>query len=328
MVTEIPQFKIYGEDDPMFFERIQPRLELRSWSKLSTDEKTTIYENLSIEFFSYDFFKAGVLNAIEELNYHFTRIQPGINVHKIKVEVGHLPGNEILFQAAHKDFRNIIIDEKSEDLVLFMLSLCTKRLINEHLLDLAKQETDTNKRKQRVDSAHNILDKFANHLNHLFDQFGVNFIVTRLGFVPRQDKRIVKNIYEPTLEILSDPKWDSVNSIFREVFADFHAQRYPEAITQAHNAVHQFLKIVFGEEGSSGKGQFGKLINKAKSQDIISQMDEIKVWINWTTGFLPSERANKGSAKPTSQTANSADALLVMNTALVLIQHCLQKLEY
>ena len=137
----------------------------------------------------------------------------------------------------------------------------------------------------------------------------------------------MKNIYEPTLEVLSDPKWDSVNSIFREVFADFHTQRYSEAFTKAHNAVLQFLKLVFGEEGSSGKGQFGKLIQNAKSQGVISGTDDIQVWIKWITGFLPSERANKGSAKPTLQAANSADALLVMNVALVLIQHCLQNLE-
>ena len=291
-------------------------------------KKKVIYENLSIEFFGYGFLDVGVVNLINKLNYQFTRIQPGFNVHTMNVEDGYQQNDEHLYLAAYEDFRNIFINKKSEDLVLLMLSLYAKCLIDKHELNLVDHETDSEKRKQRIKSAFGRFDNFAICLNHLFDQFSVNIVVTRCGFVPRQDERIVKNIYEPTLEILSDPKWDSVNSIFREVFAEYHAQRYPDAITQAHNAVHQFLKIVFGEEGSSGKGQFGKLIKKAKSQDIISQMDEIKVWINWTTGFLPSERANKGSAKPTSQTANSADALLVMNTALVLIQHCLQNLEY
>ncbi len=300
MVTEIPQFKLYGEDDPMFFERIQSRLELRSWSKLSTDEKTTIYENLYIKIFRYKYSNTGVVNAIEELNYQFARIQPGINVHKKKVETGHLPGEAILDVAAHEDFRNIFINKKSEELVLLMLSLYAKFLIDEHILDLAKHETDSELRMRRVKTAFRSFDYFAKHLNHLFDQFGVNIIVTRLGFAPRQDKHIVKNIYEPTLEILSDPKWDSVNSIFREVFAEYQTQRYPDAITKAHNAVHQFLKIVFGMEGSSGKGQFGKLVKKAESQDIISKTKEIQVLINWITRFLPSERANKGSAKPTS----------------------------
>ncbi len=326
-MTEIPQFKIYGEDDPMFSERIQPRLELRSWSKLSKDEKKVIYENLCIKP-GYGLSDTSVLNVIEKLNDQFTRRQPALNVNNLKVNQRQQANNEYLHNAARKDFRNIIINEKSEDLVLLMLSLYAKYLINKIYFNLAEHETDFEKRKQFVGSAFLYFDQFAKHLNHLFDQFGVNIVVTRSGFVPRQDKKLVKNVYEPTLEILSDPKWDSVNSIFREVFAEYHAQRYPEAITQAHNAVHQFLKVVFGEEGSSGKGQFGKLIKKAKSQDIISQMDEIKVWINWTTGLLPSERAIKGSAKPTSQTANSADALLVMNTALVLIQHCLQNLEY
>ena len=291
-------------------------------------KKTDIYEDISIKFLRQDYSNKCVVYSMEILNYQFTRIRPAINVHKAILSEGRLPFNTNLIVPALKDFRNLFINGKSEDLVLLMLSLYAYCLIDKHELNLADHETDSEKRKQYVDSAFGRFDNFANHLNHLFDQFGVNIIVTRLGFVPRQDKKIVKNVYEPTLEILSDPKWDSVNSIFREVFAEYHAQRYPDAITKAHNAVHQFLKIVFGEDGSSGKGQFGNLIKKAKSQEIISKTKEIQVLINWITRFLPSERANKGSAKPTSQTANSADALLVMNAALVLIQHCLQNLEY
>ena len=157
-MTEVPQFKVYGEDDPMFSERIQPRLDIRSWSELSTDEKNVIYENLSINFFRYGTLNAGVVNLINKLNHKFTRIQPGINVHNVNVAEGHLASHNHLYVAAHKDFYNIFIYEQSENLVLLMLSEYAKCLIDKRGLNLAKIETNSEERKQRVELAYELFD--------------------------------------------------------------------------------------------------------------------------------------------------------------------------
>jgi len=38
-MVKIPEFKVYGQNDPQVEEAIQPSLELRNWSDLGADEK-------------------------------------------------------------------------------------------------------------------------------------------------------------------------------------------------------------------------------------------------------------------------------------------------
>jgi len=87
---------------------------------------------------------------------------------------------------------------------------------------------------------------------------------TRNGFVPRQDNKITEEIYTPTLRVLADPKWKSVSIDLAKMFEDYRNENYPESITKAHSAVHRFLQILVGEEGKSGRGEVGKLFQKAK----------------------------------------------------------------
>ena len=111
------------------------------------------------------------------------------------------------------------------------------------------------------------------------------------------------------------------------MFADYQEQKYSEVITKAHSALHQFLQIALENEGHSGKGEFGKLLNQAKSNNVISNSGAIEHIVNSIRSFLSSERVKKSTAKPTVQKASSADALLVMNYCFLLIHHCLQNIS-
>lgn len=143
--------------------------------------------------------------------------------------------------------------------------------------------------------------------------------------IPRQDDRITEETYLPTLEVLSDIKWQSVNSILIEMFEDYQERRYPEVITKAHSVLHRFLQVALENEGYSGKGEFGKLFNEVKSKEVISNTVEIEPFVSGLKSTIASQRVRKSTAKPTDQEASSADALLVMNCCFVLIQHRLQK---
>lgn len=105
------------------------------------------------------------------------------------------------------------------------------------------------------DEAFNKFNQLANCLNHIFEQFAVNQLVTRNGFVPRQDDKITEEVYIPTLSILADPKWKSVSTDLALMFEDYREENYAEAITKAHRAVQRFLQVLVGEEGKSGKGE-------------------------------------------------------------------------
>ncbi|MDA1323197.1 MAG: hypothetical protein O3C34_00485 [Proteobacteria bacterium] len=150
-------------------------------------------------------------------------------------------------------------------------------------------------------------------------------MLTRNGLIPRQDDKITEQIYEPTLKILSDPKWNSVDTHLADMFQDYQDRNYPEVITKAHGVVQRFLQILVGEEGKGGKGEIGKLFSKAKKTNAIPVNRFTEPLLNIFQGFIVSERATNSTAKPALNDATPSDALLVMNVVMVFLQHCLQK---
>ncbi len=173
-------------------------------------------------------------------------------------------------KAALNDFCDLFQKEASEDLVLRMLSVFARNNIDRSYLGSAKKEADPEKREKYIKLAFKNFDRLANCLNHIFEQFAVNVLVTRSGFVPRQDPWIDQEVYRPTLEALSDPRWEDVNGDLGAMFSDYRAGEYSEVITKAHSVVHRFLKVLFHEEGGSGKGEIGKLFKLARDQNVIS----------------------------------------------------------
>ena len=111
------------------------------------------------------------------------------------------------------------------------------------------------------------------------------------------------------------------------MFNDYNAKKYPEVITKASSTVQRFLQILVGEEGKSGKGEFGRLFDLAKRRGIISDHRFTVRIISAIEGFIAEERANKSTAKPTLKLPTSSDALVAMNIVMVFLQHCLQNTE-
>ena len=326
-MADIPQFKLYGEDDSTFDDRIQPRLTMRSWSTLFAEEKETIFQDLINSHWIHKS-SEGVLYSVLQLNHRFNRRLPAKNIHSVTIVKSPINGRiqnlDFVMEEALKDFRHIFFNEQSEELVILILSLFAFSEINQDELEYAQRTQDREERENLVEYAFQKFDSFAKQLNYLFDQFCINLVITRSGIIPRQDDRITKEIYEPTLKALSDPKWRAVNLDLERMFSNFHAQNYPEVITDAHSATQRFLQIAVGKESKNSKGEFGRLFRKAKECGIVSNNSAIEPLVIGIGKFLPSVRAKMSTSKPASQTAKSSDALLVMNTVLVIIQHCLQ----
>ena len=322
-MTINPEFKLYGEDDLEFIERVQPQFPIREWSKISVIDKEKIWQHL----FNEDWFsnkRKNVIDSAKQLNKKFMRLAPA---RKTFGRSSTYPDINEEFEAAMSDFREILINEESDGLALLLLSLFASSLIDQISIERATFAEDNELRMINIDRAYSEFDRFANHLNCLFEQFSVNIVVLRSGMVTRQDDRITRDIYKPTLEILSDPKWEPVDSIIKDMFLDNLEQKYSEVVTKAHSALHRFLQLAMGREGYSGKGEFSKLLKSAKSTNLISNYSENEDILRLIQSILSSQRAKKSTAKPTSQKANSKDALLAMNVCIVLIQHCLQNID-
>ncbi len=328
-MIKIPKFKLYGEDNPSIENDIQPHLELRGWNGLDTSEKAIAFQQLRNAGW-IDKHSEQVLETIEYLNHAFLRRCPGKHLHKIKPEVesygrGGIDNKHDRMAGALLDFQYIFVSEESEAMVFRMFTYFILCHINRTDYEWAKKEKNAKKRREYIESAFKNFDKLVNCLNHIFEQFFVNVVLTRNGLVPRQDEKITERIYVPTLKILADPKWKTISDDLAKMFIDYQEKKYSEAITKAHGVVQRFLQISVGEEGKNSKGEVGKLFKKAKNENFIPINRFTEPIITVFQKFISSERATNSTAKPTLRNATSSDALLLMNVIMIFLQHCLQK---
>ena len=317
-MVELPKFQLYGKNNPEVENKIQPHLVLREWNDLSASEKRIALQELLNNGFVHSSSNP-VLQTISNLNHEYLRQCPG--------KILHSRGNSGGIQqrnAAFEDFKQIFVGEKTEAIVLRMISEFCNCHIDSYNYAKAENETDETEKRRLIYLAFEKFDKLASCLNHIFEQFSVNVVVTRSGIVPKQDSEIINRIYNPTLVILSDPKWKSVSDDLSQVFINFQEQKYPETITVAHRVVQRFLQILVGEEGKNGKGEVGKLFSDAKKQGLIPTNRFTEPIIEVFQGYISSERATNSSAKPSIKEATSSDALLVLNVVMIFLQHCLQ----
>ena len=323
-MEEIPTFKLFSESNPEIIERIQPKLGLRQWKDIDEVEKQRMLERLMIDGF-IDSTPPSVTGPIKYLNYKFMLVVPGKHLHDHLTYRDRDPLGED--SAANKDFKEIFVHE-SQDLVFEMLSVFAKQFINSSGFDYehAIKTENPEHRAEYIKRVFQRFDRLEKCINNIFKQFGVNMSLTRHGFVPVVDENIQEEIYQPVLQVLSEPKWKPVSADMEDMFNNYNAQKYPEVIAKASNATHRFLQILVGEDGASGKGEFGKLFTVAKERGIITNTRFIQNVITAIKGFIPEERNIKSSSKPSIEEATSSDALLVMHVVMVLLQHCLQNL--
>lgn len=326
-MLSIPKFELFGKGDRSVEGQIQPALIFRKWSDLSDAEKSVAFQEVENTGWVEDY-SSEILETIVYLNHEFLRRCPGQHLHAIKPSQDTSRGysnNSARMQAALLDFEHIFKKEKTDSLVFRMFSKYASCYINRAYYRMASESNTDDERQELIEKAFAKFDWLSNCFNHIFEQFAVNQMLTRSGFVPRQDKKITDEIYTPVLRALSDSKWNGVSTDLEKMFEDYQAEDYPEVITKAHGAVQRFLQIMVGEEGKNGKGEVGLLFKKAKDEGAVPVDRFTEPLINVIQGFIVSERATNSTAKPTLKETTASDALLMMNVVMIFLQHCLQK---
>jgi len=321
---------LYGQGNPNVEEAMQPTLVIRRWSDLSGEEKQVAFHELENRGWLEEH-SSEILQTIQYLNHTFLRQCPGRHLHNIKPQsdyhsVGY-SNEHNLKKAALLDFQHIFLQEKSDAMVFRMLSKLSSCYIDGYDYRRADESNDEKEREKLVNAAFEKFDKLGNCLNHIFEQFAINQVVTRSGFVPRQDEKIIDYIYTPTLQALTDPRWKMVSMDLGKMFEDFREESYPEVIAKAHSAVQRFLQLIAGTEGKNGKGEVNKLFQEAKGKGLIPINRFTEPLINVIQNFIVSERATNSTAKPTLKDATASDALLMMNVVMIFLQYCLQKIK-
>lgn len=306
--------KLWSEINEDVREKLRPDLGFRNWDDLDEIEKKNMWNHLGLQYY-----EGPVEECVDWLNeeYKYKNLTPQY----LAVKGGsddYL--DDVIYERASNDFRSIFMLEP-EDIVMEALSVFAKILYRHKVVAL-----EAEKAEKEVGTVTYGFDVFMEKINDVFLQFGVKYYLTENGFVPRQDEKIVKEIYEPVLSYLSDKKWKKVNDNLSDAFADYRKstpQGYSGCVTKTISAVQAFLQILVS--GGTGKGDISTLIKSAIDKKLIPDDIFTKTVFKNIETIFARERQDTGDAHPKNEYASEKNARTVLNLAMIFIQHCMQK---
>lgn len=326
-------FKLWSQTKPEVKKELKPDLGLRSWDDLTSKEKSLMWQHLQWYFFdqtdnftfetgNWEFF-GGYGEEDRKKNRIFLSVDALNETYKAQnYTPSFLDGLDI--PSACEDFYRIFANG-TENVVLELLAFYSRALLSERSKEepyKEEGESPEDYKKRTIEWKFEDFDDFAQKVNEVFGDFGINTYITRQGFVPRQDKKITETIVEPVLSFLSDQKWQKVNEHFSESFRYYQNKDYGNSISNSISAVQAFLQIIV--DNKIGKGNISELISKAQKESLIPNDVFTKQIFDNLESIFARERQSKSGVHPKSEIADEKTAKLILNLTMVFIQHCIQ----
>lgn len=338
-------FKLWNETNVGVKESLRPDLGLRSWDDLSAEEKEKIWHYTEWYFFDAQIRKQyGMMGDVEKRFYEFygNYKEKEYKQKTIYKSISYMNENykaksfaeaflkDSSLNAACYDFYNIFMTQ-SEVVVLELLSAYAKFLYeftkNDSYIYKAKDEAENVFLERKIKAEYGFFDNFSNRINDVFLQFGIKYYLTRDCFVPRQDEKIIEEVYNPVLTYLSNPKWKKVNELLSDAFSDYTKntpQGYSGCVTKTISGLQAFLQISINGKIGSSEG-LAVLIKKAQEEDLIPNDKFTEQIFKNIDSILMRERGLTGDAHPKQEYATEKNARLVLNLTMIFIQHCIQQ---
>lgn len=309
------EFKLWSELNPSANQTLKPNLDLREWGNLNAEEKQLIWQHLE------KYFSAGNLSQVS------TSIQSLNQAYKAKSFGRHylkIPSHE----SALKDFYHIFTNETT-NVVMELLSLYFRAMfyaINGRSLARIPLESPSQYQERASNERRQSTDKVILDFDDVFTHFSLNVSVTRLGIIPKQDTKIAQHVVNPVLTILANPKWEKVNKLLSDSFEEYRKnteQGYSVCVTHTIAAVEAFLQIIVN--GETGEGNLSKLIPDAQKKKLIPDDFFTQEIFKSIESIFARERKETGVAHPKKAYATEKNARMIINLAMVFLQHCIQK---
>lgn len=336
-------FKLWSENNKQARDFLKPDLGFRSWNNLSEEEKNKIWHYLDWYFFDAQIKEQyGMMGEVEERFYEFygkfrEKEYKQKTIHKTisyinenfkaKSFAGTYLKNPSLNTACY-DFYNIFM-KQDEAVTMELLSAYAKFFYeftkNDDYIYKSENETEKDFLQRKIKTEFKFFDNFSKRLNDVFLQFGIKYYLTTDGFIPRQDIKIIEEIYEPALGYLSDKKWKEVNKLLSDSFEEYRKntpQGYSNCVTNTVSAIQAFLQVL--SSGKTGKGNIAQLIKEAQEKRLIpNDFFTQKIFDNIESIFAR-ERQETGIAHPKKEYATEKNARTMLNLAMIFFQHCIQ----
>lgn len=327
-------FKLWSENNNEAKQSLKPDLGLRDWDTLSNDEKKRIWKYLQCYFFDpktrYDYQSNPYF--VYELDY---KAEERVCFAVKQLSILYKQKNFAKFYLEKKtnynaalDFYSIFITKECNAVVELMSLYCKAILLQRegkffeaHFIE----ETNRTDEHQtlRITWEFEEFDDFANELNEVFGDFGLNVYLTRNGFIPKQDDKIIYDIYEPVIKVLGNQDWKEVNNLLSDAFLEFRkntSNGFSTCITHTVSAVQAYLQIIVN--GKTGSGDIKDLVKLAQSKELIPSDTFSREIFKTIESILMRERQEKGDAHPKKEYATEKNARMVLNLAMVFLQHC------
>ena len=330
---------LWSESNKEIQRFLKPDLGLRGWDDLSKNDKEKIWHYLELYFFNAEIKEQCSPYGLVKRYYEFYGNDREQNIKREIIEASILDLNEKYkaksfaenylkypdLNTACYDFYNIFMNQ-TEAVVMELLSIYVKLLYEftkkefDFKLENESEEDYLQRKKEYY-----YVDKFAERLNDIFLQFGIKYCLTRDGFIPRQEEKIIKEIYEPVLSYLSHPKWKEVSKILSDAFDEYRkntSQGYSNCVTNTVSAIEAFLQILVN--GKTRKGEISKLIPEAQKKGLIPNDFFTKKIFDNIEAVIARQRSEMGTAHPNKEYADEKNARTLLNLAMIFIQHCIQ----
>lgn len=330
-------FKLWSELNIDAAKDLRPNLGLRGWADLNRDDKHKVWKHLEYHFFDKDLTseygkKSHIFyGEFQEQEHVRRRIEMSIlALNKFNKAKSYAENylEEPCINSACFDFHRIFM-EGGESVVMELLSLYIKVLIvEEGDGPIYKSENETKEQYEERYQAWKWykFDQFSKDINEVFSDFGLNVYLTRGGLIPRQEDKIMSEIYEPVLKLLSDTKWKKVNEILSDSFNEYRKNTpdgYSNCVTNAVASVEAFLQVALGYKIGSEK--LSVLVTKAMTAGVISKDFFAETIFKNIESVFAKERQETGTAHPKKEYATEKNARMILNLAMIFIQHCIQK---
>lgn len=322
----INEFKVWSESNSEAKKELTPDLGLQNWDDFwGTDAKDKLLTYLFPQKFLH--WSEQIAQSIHELNNKYKVNSYAKNFLNHKGPHYEAKKYKYVFaqccqEIAIKDFKTILLEE-SQTVVYELITIFANNLINHSLLNSIDEKNQDF--QDQIDISFKQFDEFKNNFNDVSDQFGLNISISRNGLIFKHDKKITQQIYEPVLNLFSDPKWVDVNRDLSDAFLEYQNNTnkgYSDCITHTVSAVQAFLQIIV--HGETGKGNIDKLLQKAIKENRIPNDTFSQKTFKDIQSILMFERQHKGNPHPKKEYGNEKSARLVLNLAMIFFQHCLQ----
>jgi hypothetical protein len=301
-------FKLWSQINSVVNELLKPDLSMRSLSECNEGERKIILKNFTNKGWFNDLvhqpYVHKAIRAFSDANKAGNFCPKTLNHGGPHFYASSL--KECCINYAHEDFWNIFLNMPKE---------ISYELISYYVNELDNSEYYKHR------------DKFRNCFNDISNQFALDIVMVEDQFIPKQEEKIVEEIYKPVLGYLSDNKWEKVNTLLSDAFGSYRQntpQGYSSCITHTISAVQAFLQIlVDGKIG--GSDGIKNLIKQAQEKGLIPDDKFTGEIFKNIESVLMRERGKTGDAHPKAEYATEKNARTMLSLVMIFFQHCIQK---